>query len=158
MFNRRGLPLTKQILLTLKLDCNEVYLYNILSTIFGIASRFKMYTIRIPFLSDSSRILEIPSMGWQDTVFSKTSKTPTQEKTPESYEEIIEYYDSLFNEADKIGKKNNISYFLGLVLHPYDNSFYNKDNKFFYDIYNISKRLKADFCKYEDAALYFNIK
>lgn len=114
-------------------------------------------TPRQPYFYENG-LLEIPSMGWQDTVFSKTSKTPTQEKIPESYEEIIEYYDRLFREANEIAQKNNIVYFLGLVLHPYDNSFYNKDNKFFCDIYNIVKGLKADFCKYEDVASSFNRK
>lgn len=114
-------------------------------------------TPRQPYFYENG-LLEIPSMGWQDTVFSKTSKTPTQEKIPESYEDIIEYYHTLFHDAKEIGKKNKIVYFLGLVLHPFDNSFYNKDNKFFYDIYNIAKGLKADFCKYEDVVSSFKRK
>lgn len=100
-------------------------------------------------------LLEIPSIGWQDTVFSKTSKTPTFGKIPDTYEEIIDYYKELFDKAVKIAKKNKKVYFLGLVLHPYDNSFYNADNKFFYDIFEIVKDMNADFLKYEDTASIF---
>ena len=100
-------------------------------------------------------LLEIPSAGWQDTVFSKTSKTPTNVKTPETYEEIINYYDELFQKASNITKEKNQDYFLGLVLHPYDNSFYNQNNRFFYDLNNIATKINAEFCKYEDVVLNF---
>ena len=60
-FTISGRPFTKQILFTEKEVCREVNLYNLLSTTFEIASRFNSNTIRIPFLSDSSRISEIPS-------------------------------------------------------------------------------------------------
>ena len=66
-FNVSGRPFTKAILLTLNDDCNWVYLYKVFNTTFGVASRFKMYTIRIPFLSDSSRILAIPSIFFSFT-------------------------------------------------------------------------------------------
>ena len=57
-----GLPLTKAILLTLKDDWSDVYLNNLFKTILGIASLLRIYTILIPFLSDSSLIFEIPSI------------------------------------------------------------------------------------------------
>ena len=101
-------------------------------------------------------LLEIPSIGWQDTVFSKTSKTPTKEKPPETYEEIINYYKELFQKAISISEENNKEHFLGLVLHPYDNSFYNQNNRFFYDLNDIIKNINAEFCKYEDVLLNFS--
>jgi len=100
-------------------------------------------------------LLEIPSSGWQDTVFSKTSKTPILEKIPENYKEIIEYYKQLFHKANKIANKNKKIYFLGLVLHPYDNSFYNENDKFFHDIFKIVKNMNAEFLKYEDVISIF---
>ena len=112
-------------------------------------------TPRQPYFYENG-LLEIPSAGWQDTVFSKTSKTPTKEKTPDTYEEIIHYYKNLFKKALDITNENNQQYFLGLVLHPYDNSFYYKDNKFFYDLNNIVTEMNAMFCKYEDVLEKFN--
>ena len=100
-------------------------------------------------------LLEIPSSGWQDTVFSKTSKTPILEKIPENYKEIIEYYKQLFHKANEIANKNKKIYFLGLVLHPYDNSFYNENDKFFHDIFKIVKNMNAEFLKYEDVISIF---
>lgn len=100
-------------------------------------------------------LLEIPSAGWQDTVFSKTSKTPTKVKTPETYEEIINYYTGLFEKALSIAEGSKKEYFLGLVLHPYDNSFYNINNRFFYDLNKIATRINAQFCKYEDVLQKF---
>ena len=56
-----GLPFTRHTLLTLNDDWSCEYLYSLFKTIFGIASLFRTKTILIPFLSDSSLIVEIPS-------------------------------------------------------------------------------------------------
>ena len=94
-------------------------------------------------------LLEIPTMGWQDTVFSGTTRTALFEKVPGSYNEIISYYKKLFNDAKNIVEENNMSYFLGLTMHPYDNSFYNQDRHLFKEIFNIIEKLEGRFSTYE---------
>ena len=75
-------------------------------------------------------LLEIPSIGWQDTVFSRTSKTKLFEPAPTNYNDILNYYSSLFNEALELAQNYDRDIFLGLVLHPYDTSFYDKGGTF----------------------------
>lgn len=106
-------------------------------------------TIRQPYRYHNG-LLEIPTMGWQDTAFSGTTKTPLYENPPKSYEEIISYFRSLFENAKKIVEEKRSDYFLGLTLHPYDNSLYNKDRKFFNDINDLVKRFDGKFSTYEE--------
>jgi len=94
-------------------------------------------------------LLEIPTMGWQDTVFSGTTKTPLFEEAPTTYEQIISYFNILFENAKKIVTEKNINYFLGLTLHPYDNSFYNKDGRFFEKINEFVAKCGGRFSTYE---------
>jgi hypothetical protein len=93
-------------------------------------------------------LLEIPSTGWHDTAFSGTSKTPYFVTPPKTYSEIIAYYRALFIEAYQYSQ-NGKDFFLGLVLHPYDVSFYNEGNRFFYDIFDIATSISATFCRYD---------
>ena len=60
-FNNSGRPLTSAMLFTENELWSCVYLYSLLRTTLGTASRFKTYTIRIPLRSLSSRISEMPS-------------------------------------------------------------------------------------------------
>jgi len=94
-------------------------------------------------------LLEIPSMGWQDTVFTGTAKPPIMDY-PHSYNEIIEYYKNLFTEAHCIAQRTGKDYFLGLVIHPFDNIRYDQDGLLFYDLHQIINILGGTFCKYED--------
>lgn len=110
---------------------------------------------RQPYFYENG-LLEIPSMGWQDTAFSGTSKTPLYENPPESYEDIIKYYTILLEEANKIAKETSKDYFIGFVLHPYDNSYYNKNGKFFFDLKSIVEEIQGKFCKYEEVLLQYN--
>jgi len=103
-------------------------------------------------------LLEIPTMGWQDTVFSGTTRTALFEKVPGSYNEIISYYKKLFNDAKNIVEENNMSYFLGLTMHPYDNSFYNQDRHFFKEIFNMIEKLEGRFSTYEMVCNNFHDK
>ena len=111
-------------------------------------------TLRQPYYYENG-LLEIPTMGWQDTVFSNTTKTPLYEKPPTSYNEIILYYQKLFNTAKNICIEENTPYFLGLTLHPYDNSIYNKNGNFFDDIYKIVRKCEGIFSTYEDVSNIF---
>jgi len=93
-------------------------------------------------------LLEIPSIGWHDTAFSGTSKTPFFTSPPSNYLEIIDYYHNLFREANNFAQNGN-DFFLGLVLHPYDLIFYDGESRFFYDIFKIAQSLNAIFCRYD---------
>ena len=101
-------------------------------------------------------LLEIPSMGWQDTVFSGLSKTSLFEKPPESYDQIIDYFGNLFNSAKEIAIKYDRDYFLGLVLHPYDISFYDGDNTFFFDLNKSLTNIGGTFCTYDDVRSHYS--
>ena len=93
-------------------------------------------------------LLEIPSMGWHDTAFSGTSKTPFFTSPPSNYLEIIDYYHELLRDAYYFAQDSN-TYFLGLVLHPYDLSIYDEKKRIFYDILDIAQSLNAVFCRYD---------
>ena len=115
--------------------------------------------LRQPYRYENG-LLEIPSIGWQDTVFaqpeyvSKFHRLP--DDTPSSYDEIIEYYKKLIQKAYKISLENNRDYFLGLCLHPYDTSFYNEDGRFFSDLYSIVKETHGTFCTYNDVRVHYD--
>ena len=104
-------------------------------------------------------LLEIPSMGWQDVVFSQREYVSQFEEIPDNipttYEQIIEYYCNIISQAKDIAIKHNRDYFLGLCLHPYDNSFYSKNGKFFQDIYSFVESISGSFCTYNDVNLHY---
>ena len=89
--------------------------------------------IRQPYRYENG-LLEIPSIGWQDTAFSQNSSTDLYEIPPTTYSDIIEYYQNLFLEAKQLSEKLNRDIFLGLVMHPYDVSFYDLNNSLFVDL------------------------
>ena len=66
-FNKRGLPPTSAMLFTPKEVWRAVCFNNVFSTTLAMASFFKSITIRIPLRSDSSLILEIPSIFFSFT-------------------------------------------------------------------------------------------
>ena len=115
--------------------------------------------LRQPYRYENG-LLEIPSIGWQDTVFSQPEYISNFHKlpddTPHSYEEIMEYYRKLIQKAYDISLENNRDYFLGLCLHPYDTSFYNKEGQFFSDLNNIVKEIEGTFCTYNDVKLHYD--
>lgn len=98
-------------------------------------------------------LLEIPSVGWQDTAFHGSSKTSLFEQPPRTYSEIMRFYRGLISGAKKIAINQQRDYFLGLVLHPYDNSFYNTGN-FFHDLAELASDADASFCTYGDVAMH----
>ena len=61
-FSNLGRPCTKATLFTPKEDCKAVCFSNVFKTTLDMASFFTSITIRIPSRSDSSLILEIPSI------------------------------------------------------------------------------------------------
>lgn len=121
--------------------------------------KYENGTLRQPYRYENG-LLEIPSIGWQDTVFSqpeyisKFHKIP--DDTPSSYEEILEYYEKLIQKAYQISLENNRDYFVGLCLHPYDTSFYNQNGNFFDDLFSIVKEIQGTFCSYNDVKLHYD--
>ncbi len=103
----------------------------------------------------SNGLLEIPSHGWQDTVFGCRTKTPIFEEHPNSYEEILKYYKTLFNEASDLANENNCNFYITLTLHPYNIALYSKNRNFLLDIHSIAKELQIGFCKYKDIYYYY---
>lgn len=98
-------------------------------------------------------LLEIPSMGWQDVVFSpyvshvaKFEDVPSD--LPYTYDKIIKYYRKIIFEANQIVRTFGKNYFFGLCQHPYDTSFYSNDGKFFEDLKNIVEEIGGFFYNY----------
>ena len=63
-------------------------------------------------------MLEIPSHGWQDTVFTGKSNTTLFEDPPTSVDEILDHYRDLITKASDIVTKYQRDYFLSLLFHP----------------------------------------
>jgi hypothetical protein len=93
-------------------------------------------------------LLEIPTHGWHDTVFGGRTKTPVFEPYPRTYAEIIKFYRQMFSGALDIAQKYRRDFFLGLLLHPYNNALYDPANRFFADLKSIAQALGATFCQY----------
>ena len=111
--------------------------------------------IRQPYRYENG-LLEIPAIGWQDTAFSGTSSTKLFEKPPTNFSEIIGYYRSLFLDAKELSKKKNRDIFLGLVMHPYDVSFYDKEHSLFPKLQKELKAVGGTFHTYEEVSDHFH--
>ena len=117
---------------------------------------------RQPYFYENN-ILEIPSMGWQDVVFSpyvkhvaKFEKIP--DNSPFDYKKMMEYYEEQLNKAQKSADESGQHYFYGLCMHPYDTSYYFNEGKFFIDLKNIVKKINGKFSTYDDVDNYFKEK
>ena len=111
--------------------------------------------IRQPYRYENG-LLEIPAIGWQDTAFSGTSNTKLFEKPPTNFSEIIDYYHNLFFEAREMAQKKNRDIFLGLVMHPYDVSFYDNDNSLFPKLRKELEAVGGTFHTYEEVSDHFH--
>jgi methionyl-tRNA formyltransferase len=116
----------------------------------------KENNIRQPYRYENG-LLEIPSIGWQDTVFSGTSATTLFETPPRNYEEIINYYNLLVSQCKQEAINRGRDIFLGLVMHPYDCSFYNDSGNFFFDLKQIADANSASFTTYQNVAKHYTI-
>ena len=105
-------------------------------------------------------LLEIPSIGWQDVVFSNPDRVSQFEELPgnlpQSYSEILDYYACLVSDAHKLAADHGRDMFLPLCMHPYDVSFYNKGNRFFGDLHGIVSDLGGSFCNYEAVRRHYD--
>ena len=111
-------------------------------------------TPRQPYRYENG-LLEIPSHGWQDTIFSGLSKTPTHEEPPSGYEAVMTYYHGLIAEAAQIAQKWQRDYFLCLVVHPYDASFWAKGEDFIADLACVVRSIGGSFCTYDDVWAHY---
>ena len=111
--------------------------------------------IRQPYRYENG-LLEIPAIGWQDTAFSGTSSTKLFETPPTNLLEILTYYGDLFVEANQLSQKLERDIFLGLVMHPYDVSFYDKDNSFFPKLKRKLEAIGGSFHTYGEVSNHFN--
>ncbi len=116
-------------------------------------------SIRQPYRYENG-LLEIPSIGWQDVVFSQKDYVSKFEDLPDDlpqkYDEILLYYRNLFKNAQEISKTNNRDIFVGLCLHPYDCSFYDNNGRLFEDLNDLVMELGGSFCSYDDVKNHFN--
>ena len=105
-------------------------------------------------------LLEIPSVGWQDVVFSQRDYILKFQDLPsnlaQTYEEIITYYEELFSDAKKIVKETNRDFFVGLCLHPYDCDFYHQEGQLFRDINTLISDIGGSFCTYGNVGDHYN--
>lgn len=111
--------------------------------------------IRQPYRYENG-LLEIPAIGWQDTVFTGKSKTPLFEDHPKRFDEIIAYYRSLFKEAHSACLQHNRDIYIGLTLHPLDNSFYNENRQFFPKIKEVLDEVGGAFATYGEVCTHYN--
>lgn len=68
-----------------------------------------------------SGMLEIPSVSWQDTVFTEYGRTKYKTWCPhniDNADDIVRYYKKLFSQAEKMAKTES-AVFLPLCLHPW---------------------------------------
>jgi len=104
-------------------------------------------------------LLEIPSIGWQDVVFSQPDYISKFEELPEdlpkNINEIRDYMHAMINHANNISLEKNIDFFFGLCLHPYDVSFYDTEQKFFLNLKNIVDEFEGTFCTYKQVNDYY---
>ena len=111
--------------------------------------------IRQPYRYENG-LLEIPAIGWQDTAFSGTSNTKLFENPPTNILEILTYYQGLFFEANQLSQKIERDVFLGLVMHPYDVSFYDKDNSLFPKLKKELESIGGSFHTYGEISNHFD--
>lgn len=111
-------------------------------------------TLRQPYRYFNG-LLEIPSVGWQDTAFSGTTKTPLFVSPPVTYNDIIKYYNLLINEATGIANDTQETIFMPLVMHPYDISIYDKDDRLLNDLSEACLKAGGIFINYGMACDYF---
>jgi len=95
-------------------------------------------------------LLEIPSHGWQDTAFSRTTSSPINRRVPQSYAEILSYYRELFITAQSISNQFATPFYVGLVLHPAAMVLYDTERNFWHDLYKMSVELDVGFLQYCD--------
>lgn len=103
----------------------------------------------------SNGLLEIPTHGWQDTVFGGKTSTPVFEKYPQNYETMLQYYRHLFLQAKNIAVEHNQNFFLGLSLHPYNIGLYNPSYTLFHALHSLATELGLTFCKYNEVNQYY---
>ena len=105
-------------------------------------------------------LLEIPSMGWQDVVFSQPDYISKFEKLPEdlpnNIDGIRDYTYNMISNANSIVLNKNRDFFFGLCLHPYDTSFYDIEQKFFVYLKDIVNEFEGSFCTYKKVSEYYN--
>jgi len=111
--------------------------------------------IRQPYRYENG-LLEIPAIGWQDTAFSGTSSTKLFETPPTKPVNILNYYHDLFVEAKQLSQKLERDIFLGLVMHPYDVSFYDKDNSLFPKLKRKLEAVDGSFHTYDEVSNHFH--
>ncbi|MFC1729985.1 polysaccharide deacetylase family protein [candidate division KSB1 bacterium] len=85
--------------------------------------------IRQPYPLWGKGIIEIPSHGWQDNVFTGTSSTKGVKGYPKTVEDIAEHYIGLIKEGieaskenketDEKGGKNGKKIYLSFCMHPW---------------------------------------
>jgi peptidoglycan/xylan/chitin deacetylase (PgdA/CDA1 family) len=107
-------------------------------------------SLRQPYYYNNG-LLEIPSHGLHDTAFGNQSKTPLSITPPSSLQEILIYYKQLIKDAVGLAKTFQVTYYLGLVMHPYNVSIYDSNEEFvdrFVEI-ALDKHVNVEFCMYQ---------
>jgi hypothetical protein len=99
----------------------------------------------------TANLVEIPSHGWQDTVFGGQSMTPLFETPPSTYPEILAFYAELFVGAKEVAARTGKEFYLGLVNHPYNICYYDPLDRFFDDLKEVADELGVRFCHYRTA-------
>jgi peptidoglycan/xylan/chitin deacetylase (PgdA/CDA1 family) len=96
-------------------------------------------------------LLEIPGHGWHDTVFGGHSTTAVSGPYPNSYSEIVGFYQQLFSSAWAVARSMERDIYLGLIMHPYNVALYDTPRRLFDDIGLIAQDLGLTFCQYQNA-------
>ena len=96
---------------------------------------------RQPFLYPNA-LVEIPSAGWYDLLFTQEKSQQLLHKNPKTEEEIKKYYLGLLYEAKLLAEKTNKTVYIPLCLHPWAAMEYDPE-------LNIHKFI-LDYCKKEN--------
>jgi methionyl-tRNA formyltransferase len=106
-------------------------------------------TPRQPYRYENG-LLEIPSHGWHDICFSGLAKMSNEEEPPSGYDAVMAYYRGLIEKAHQIAQDWGRDYFLCLVMHPYDVSFWAEGQRPIDDFARIVAETGGSFCTYGD--------
>lgn len=94
-------------------------------------------------------LLEIPSHGWADAVFTKDYCNRYYNKDPQNFEEMLNHYKGLITLAENLSR--DISpIFISFCLHPWAVMEYDKDLEAHKKIVDYTRALGGDIIPYQD--------
>ena len=96
------------------------------------------------------RIVEIPTQGYQDTIFTKDKSMKYLKREPMTKDEIVAHYLGLFGKAKSMAQDRQV--YLGLCLHPWAVMQYDPDLEIHRQLIDGAKKEDIEIVSYGDIA------